>query len=75
MIMTFLLALAVLLVIFIFLVACFSISKAINSIFFGLFGNLFVVVKLFCLVKKLILIGIVWKLLKKDKAKKTDEKA
>lgn len=75
MIMAFLLALSVLLVIFVLLVAALSISKAINSVFLGLFGNLYVFVKLYCIVKKLILVGIIWKLFKNEKAKKADEKA
>ena len=76
MLLMFLLAVIVLLAIFIILAVSLSVSKAINGVFFGLFGNLFVVVKVFCWLKKIFLIGIILKLLSKEKkAKEADEKA
>ena len=73
-----LIAIVVLLGVLIILGAGLWISKAINGVFLGLFGNLYVLVKVFCIIKKIIIIGIIFKLLKREKVKKAeneDEKA
>lgn len=63
MLFIFLLALIVLLGIFIVLAVTLSISKAINGVFMGLFGNVYVVVKVFCWIKKIFVVGLILKLL------------
>ncbi|MBP5461566.1 MAG: hypothetical protein J6Y20_05510 [Lachnospiraceae bacterium] len=76
MLLMFLLTVLVLLGIFIVLAACLTISKAINGVFLGMFGNLFYIVKTFCILKKIIIIGIIFRLFSMEKRqRKANEKA
>ena len=68
-----LLAVAVLIGIIAFLGISLVISKAINGFFFGIFGNLFVLVKIFTWIKKIVIIGIIVKLFSMEKAKKAEK--
>lgn len=63
-------AMVFLLTIFAILAVSLAVSKAVNGFFFGIFGNAYVVVKLLCWLKKIFLIGIIFKLIKGEKAKK-----
>ena len=68
MLLMLLLVVVILLGIFIVLAGWLAISRAINGVFFGLFGNLYVVVKIFAWLKNILFILIIVKLLKKEKA-------
>ena len=73
MIIVALLAVLVLLAIIIILGASLAISKAVNGVFLGLFGNLFWVVKAFCIVKKIVIIGIIIRLFSMEKKLRKDK--
>lgn len=75
MLILFMLAVAILIGIIAFLGISLMISKAINGFFFGIFGNLFVLVKVFTWVKNIVIIGLIFKLFSMEKAKKAEEKA
>lgn len=70
MVMLFLLAVIVLFVLFAGLLLALSISKTINGIFFGFCPWLFWIVKTIAIVKNIVLVTIIYKLCKKDKAEK-----
>lgn len=56
-----------------FLGIALAVSKAINGIFFSMFGNIFVIVKILVWIKKIILIGLIFKLFSMEKAKKAEK--
>jgi len=67
MILMFLLGIVILLAVFAVLMVLLTISKCINGFFFDIFGGAFVVVKLLCWLKKLIVVGLIIKLYQKSK--------
>ena len=67
-------AVLILIAVFLILTVSLAVSKAVNGFFFGIFGNLFLVVKLFQWIKKIFLIGIIIKLFSIERKQKKLEK-
>lgn len=73
MLLILLLAVIVLLAVFCVMAVSLTISKAINGFFFGIFGNIYTVVKIFTWIKKIFVILIIYKLFRTEKKLKTDK--
>lgn len=73
MLMILLIAMAVILGIVVILGLSLMISKAINGIFFSIFGNLYFLVRLIVIIKKFIIVGLIFKLFKKEKGEKAEK--